>query len=911
MFVRTLPTHDDKRSHIVILSFIRRAHIPHIVGLALWLWGAMLAGLALADEDDPLDDSLDYNEVVSELLSDDPEVQHAALFEMRYRGDSVLAALPTLVQVITQANPEIRLDAMQILAGFRRHGKPAVKAISELLRDANAAVRIAAADALLKIDGPSEAAVAVLSESLRDDVEKNRLAAARVIRDAGLLAEGAVQVLSVAAGDRSSKVRAEVAPALGEAGARLPAHALPALRRLLSDDTPQVRVRAASALWQLDEPAESLLPTLIAMVADQDSDADRSETEELFWDHELPGRVALKLIAEIGPEAKPAVPTLIATIENSRPVMRFPAVDALGAMGPEAETAIKQLSGALRDTKVHSFPFAHHAYCLSDSAGIALRGIGPASSTTLIDALGDADERVVANAANALGCLPNAGQKTVAALVETLNHSNESVRAMAAYALGRIGPAAAGAAPELASRLNDDGNWTSYPGGGIGTMHSVGAHVLAALTMISPQPATIVPSIVRELKKSRHISDAMCEMLRRFGPSAKPVVPDIEPLLNDDEEWLPAALALVRIVPEDEALLKRLRTGLAAINDAAAAQAARGLGDLGKRAFGALPEMYLLLDRETEPSAKAVVAAAILRIDRLQPKAVVELATGLQDSGYYFRWPGHDEAVATWRSLGKDAGPAIERLIKGLQREPMQQPFGDPFAADEQSRRRLRCAELLIDVSVQRTEVIDALIELCESDSCTVRGMSSDALGRLGPVAAKAAPALVRMLPDREFYVVGGDFYGNGGTHFEPGERAMLALIKLGSPAVAPLQAALKDDDRFARQRAGQALGAIGEAAKPAVADLTIAMRDRCHMVRAAAAEALGSIHDTKPFTVALLIDAAADRHLSVRVAAASALAKLGPAAEHAEPALKKMRDDPFLLARNAADAALQTIAQK
>jgi hypothetical protein len=44
-------------------------------------------------------------------------------------------------------------------------------------------------------------------------------------------------------------------------------------------------------------------------------------------------------------------------------------------------------------------------------------------------------------------------------------------------------------------------------------------------------------------------------------------------------------------------------------------------------------------------------------------------------------------------------------------------------------------------------------------------------------------------------YIVGGDFYGNGGTRFEAGDRAAIALGKIGVAAVPALRAALKEDD--------------------------------------------------------------------------------------------------------------------
>src|SRR5207253_189677 len=98
------------------------------------------------------------------------------------------------------------------------------------------------------------------------------------------------------------------------------------------------------------------------------------------------------------------------------------------------------------------------------------------------------------------------------------------VRALAAHALGRFGAAAAAVAPDLAAHLNDPGQWMSSPGGGISSSYTVGDHVLAALASISPPPESIVPAIVKELRKTHHISSAMREMLRRLGPAGEAAV---------------------------------------------------------------------------------------------------------------------------------------------------------------------------------------------------------------------------------------------------------------------------------------------------------------------------------------------------------------------------------------------------
>ena len=104
----------------------------------------------------------------------------------------------------------------------------------------------------------------------------------------------------------------------------------------------------------------------------------------------------------------------------------------------------------------------------------------------------------------------------------------------------------------------------------------------------------------------------------------------------------------------------------------------------------------------------------------------------------------------------------------------------------------------------------------------------------------------------------------------EPSVRdsVVTALEQTGPPAVAPLIAAMEDEDWIVRQGASQALGRIGD--PQAVEPLIIALGDKNQWIRRYAAEALGLIGDKQ--AIEPLVAALKDDSPGVRTVAAKAL---------------------------------------
>jgi HEAT repeat protein len=659
--------------------------------------------------------------LLAKLTSKDPAVQLEGMFELIPIHDGVLACLPALTEIATTSTLENRAEALERIAGFGRHGKSAAPKLYPLLQHPEGRIRIAAAGAILNLETRNEAAVGALGTALRLEKAEVRISAAQELSHAGFAAKSAIPSLIAATKDADPEVRVQTVLALRRVTPARSDEVVAALHTLLKDEATGVAGSSAEALWHLDEPAEALVPTLINLVKEFKVDPKRNLTEDI-WGSDA----GVKVLGEIGPEASSAVPVLIAALDSRQTGERLAAADALGEIGPAAAPALDRLAKSLRETQAHSFPFAHHAWYVSDQAAVALRKIGPASRPILLAALADKDERVRAIAAHQLGQVP-AERETAGALAKLLEDKDASVRAIAAFNLGRMKSVAGDAVLLLAARLNDYGVGDFSPAEGMGWRFSVGQHALEALVAIDPEAEAILPTMIESLKKDRRIEPAMLAMLRHLGKNAKAAVPVLEQLLADEKLRLSAAIALSRIEPEFPGLLEKLKKAVVENDDEhwTAIPAARGLGDLGGKAKDAISGLYAALERYADPSPQVLIAAAIVSIDPSEAKAVRAFADALRESPeQFFLTEGHDESAKIWLTLGANARPAEEFLTTGLTLELPDKDKDYFWQPRREKEVRLRSAELLIDVGIRKPAIVDALIRLCDSDGCDTRGYS-------------------------------------------------------------------------------------------------------------------------------------------------------------------------------------------
>jgi len=293
------------------------------------------------------------------------------------------AGAPALLRAMTDTDPGIRLTALQALGRIQPIPREAFLAFVEGLNDKDTRVRNAAAVALTE-KGPD--AVPTLMMTLEDPDVLKRRAAADALGFIGPSARKALPTLRRALEDPDAGVRKRSAYAIGQLGRdarsatedltralldqavrpwayealeRMGAEAVPALKKSLRSDTPELRYQAAFALGRLAPEAEGLEETFREALRAEDAG------------------VRYRAVLALGQSprlAEPTIPALILALEDDDEGVRFGAAHSLSRIGPPAVFPLLQASQEESPRR-------------AQGAKAALRMAGPETVDTLILAL--------------------------------------------------------------------------------------------------------------------------------------------------------------------------------------------------------------------------------------------------------------------------------------------------------------------------------------------------------------------------------------------------------------------------------------------------------------------------------------------------------------------------------------------
>ena len=207
----------------------------------------------------------------------------------------------------------------------------------------------------------------------------------------------------------------------------------------------------------------------------------------------------------------------------------------------------------------------------------------------------------------------------------------------------------------------------------------------------------------------------------------------------------------------------------------------------------------------------------------------------------------------------------------------------------------IRDTDLIVGDGPATPDDVPALTKALTHEDARIRGEAAEDLGLIGPAAAAALPALLKLSEKDADTVIRVE-----------AAKAIAGIDPHNKTAMPILVEALKHKSAKVRKRAAECLGDLGPASKSAVAALVTAIGDSDPTVTWAATDALGQIGPDAESAVSALVDALKDA--GTRGAAVDALGQIGRKAESAIPALEKVLTGDDVSARWAAASSLVRI---
>ena len=666
---------------------------------------------------------------------------------------------------------------------FQKENELLLKTLSAATKDPDAETRQAAMSHLLEIDADTifrmgKEAVPALSESLRSKDNSTRKQSLKILGDLGPLAIEAVPELVNVAAEEIPDVSYPALEALARVGAETDA-ALEALLKAMKSKDAGMRKRAASRLGWISPLPDSAINALVGALSDGDSpDHDQRSSLEtrIVFPESFDGPVCSFAENSLR-RRKNAVQILTKALDHPDLNVRASAAGLLGRMGPKAKDAIPKLIELTKLTK---------EILIRKRAAVALVQIGydiKPAIPVLIGILTSGDDKWKREAASVVGQIGNEAHAAIPALMKALEKTPSPASWLIAGHQREFTPP-----PSAEMELLNNASYA---------LVEIGEASLPALYKALRDP---------NAKTRERTAYVLYLYAGRYPVEAKKALPALRQALKDDDES-------VRYC------------------------AAHAIANLGANAESALPELIQGLQGKDYQTQLACVTA-LEKMGETAKLATKALGAALSDKGFYVRWYAAKALV----NIGPHGKTAIPSLIEAT-------------VAKDPDIRAL-AAEALGRMTPESKAAYPFLVKLLEDESTLVRTKVVAALGFMGP---DAVPLLLAAMEDKERNV--RLEAGKALARIKPpvqefkkllqgpwGEEVLHVLGQIGPAAVPLLIDAMEDKEWSVRFGATRQLGELGKESASAIPRLLRLTKDEDRFLRKNAAQAIWKINgDAQP----------------------------------------------------------------
>jgi HEAT repeat protein len=544
------------------------------------------------------------------------------------------------------------------------------------------------------------------------------------------------------------------------------AGALEAVRQAVNDDDPQTRRQAVRTFWLISKDPESAAPLVAPRLADSNSEVREMAAESLgqmglpavepviqmlHSDSPATRSRALQLLGDLRRFARAeAINAAVrSTLDDPNPEIRVAALCQLALTDQSTLGELRTLLNCPDDGSPASLTTAWGRRSPLETALEAITRRGPEAAELLPDiarlfeswidleirkqftfAILHGTRRRLPAILHAIASMKAAGQPAIPALLRRFDELNEDQRSQVATTLVDIGAPPEQVTPVLVTLLNETVGWA--------TSHRAGA----ALVRVDPAEAR------------RQVSLFIPHLSTREDRPHTVALHAIKGMAPVAEEAVPALMKLVSDAPwrvSNDAMLT--------------------LGDIGAPASPAVP--YIVLQLRNVEVANHQIINALGRIGPAAQPALPVLIEMIADPRAFLPASSHDDLIQTFRlaaieSVGR-IGIATPEVLSVL----------DPYLRDESPRTRLAVLtslalidpdsslvvegylDLLADANhlarlqaaldigrlkLSHPRIVSTLEQRLRDESPHVRTATVVALGRIGPAAGDALPALRDML---------------------------------------------------------------------------------------------------------------------------------------------------------------------